>query len=69
MNRGIPGRSLGVPDNFATNQFLTQWDTVFGDEVLAAAILDRLLHHSHTLMIQPRRLVVLAVREQLLRAA
>ena len=25
---------------------------VFGDEVLAAAILDRLLHHSHTLMIQ-----------------
>jgi hypothetical protein len=23
-----------------------------GDEVLAAAILDRLLHHSHTLMIQ-----------------
>jgi DNA replication protein DnaC len=26
--------------------------TVFGDEVLAAAILDRLLHHSHTLMIQ-----------------
>ena len=25
---------------------------VFGDDVLAAAILDRLLHHSHTLMIQ-----------------
>jgi DNA replication protein DnaC len=25
---------------------------VFGDEVVAAAILDRLLHHSHTLMIQ-----------------
>jgi IstB-like ATP binding protein len=24
---------------------------VFGDEVLATAILDRLLHHSHTLMI------------------
>ena len=26
--------------------------TVFGDDVLAAAILDRLLHHSHTLTIQ-----------------
>jgi hypothetical protein len=26
--------------------------TVFGDEVLAAAILGRLLHHSFTLMIQ-----------------
>ena len=35
-----------------TNQIVTQWGSVFGDEVLAAAILDRLLHHSHTLMIQ-----------------
>ena len=35
-----------------TNQVVSQWGTVFGDEVLAAAILDRLLHHSHTLMIQ-----------------
>lgn len=34
-----------------TNQAVTQWGTVFGDDVLAAAILDRLLHHSHTLMI------------------
>ena len=30
----------------------TQRGTVFGDEVLAAAILDRLLHHSFTLKIQ-----------------
>jgi DNA replication protein DnaC len=35
-----------------TNQLVTQWGSVFGDEVLAAAILDRLLHHSHTLIIQ-----------------
>ncbi|ACL64857.1 IstB domain protein ATP-binding protein [Anaeromyxobacter dehalogenans 2CP-1] len=35
-----------------TNQVVTQWGTVFGDEILAAAILDRLLHHSFTLMIQ-----------------
>lgn len=35
-----------------TNKLVTQWCTVLGDEVLAAAILDRLLHHSHTLMIQ-----------------
>jgi len=35
-----------------TNQLITHWGTVFGDDVLAAAILDRLLHHSHTLMIQ-----------------
>jgi DNA replication protein DnaC len=35
-----------------TNQAVTQWGTVFGDEVLAAAILDRLLHHSHHLVIQ-----------------
>jgi DNA replication protein DnaC len=35
-----------------TNQVVSQWGTVFGDEVLAAAILDRLLHHSFTLMVQ-----------------
>ncbi len=35
-----------------TNQLVTYWGTVFGDEVLAAAILDRLLHHSHTMVIQ-----------------
>ena len=39
----------------ATNQVVTQWGAVFGDDVLAAAILDRLLHHSHTLMIQKER--------------
>ena len=35
-----------------TNQMVTQWGGVFGDEVLAAAILDRLLHHSFTLAVQ-----------------
>lgn len=34
-----------------TNQPVTQWGTVFGDDVLAAAILDRLLHHSHAITI------------------
>jgi DNA replication protein DnaC len=34
-----------------TNQRVSEWGTVSGDEVLATAILDRLLHHSHTLMI------------------
>ena len=34
-----------------TNQMVSQWGSVFGDDVMAAAILDRLLHHSHTLMI------------------
>ena len=35
-----------------TNQLVTQWGAIFGDEVLATAILDRLLHHSHTLLIK-----------------
>jgi len=35
-----------------TNQLVSQWGQVFGDDVLAAAILDRLLHHSHALLIQ-----------------
>jgi DNA replication protein DnaC len=35
-----------------TNQTVTQWGHVFGDEMIAAAVLDRILHHSHVLMIQ-----------------
>jgi hypothetical protein len=34
-----------------TNQRVSDWGIVFGDEVLATAILDRLLHHSHTFLI------------------
>jgi hypothetical protein len=34
-----------------TNQVVTQWGTIFGDDELAAAILDRLLRHSHTITI------------------
>ncbi len=35
-----------------TNQPVTDWGQVFGDETIAAAILDRLLHHSYTLVIK-----------------
>jgi len=35
-----------------SNQAVTQWGHVFGDEMIAAAVLDRLLHHSHALLIQ-----------------
>jgi DNA replication protein DnaC len=35
-----------------TNQQVTEWGHVFNDETIAAAILDRLLHHSHTLVIK-----------------
>lgn len=35
-----------------TNQADIQWGAVFEGEVLVAAMLDRLLHHSHTLLIQ-----------------
>jgi DNA replication protein DnaC len=34
-----------------TNQPVTEWGHVFGDEMIAAAVLDRLLHHSHTLVV------------------
>jgi DNA replication protein DnaC len=47
VNRRYEKGSLLV----TTNQRVSDWGTVFGDEVLATAILDRLLHHSHTLMI------------------
>src|SRR5262249_40216092 len=47
VNRRYERGSLLV----TTNQRVSEWGVVFGDEVLATAILDRLLHHSHTLMI------------------
>ena len=47
VNRRYEKGSLLV----TTNQRVSDWGVVFGDEVLATAILDRLLHHSHTLMI------------------
>ena len=31
-----------------TNQMMSQWGVTFGHEMIAAAILDRLLNHSHT---------------------
>ena len=34
-----------------TNKPFSEWGEVFGDSVLASAILDRLLHHSHVLNI------------------
>jgi DNA replication protein DnaC len=47
VNRRYEKGSLLV----TTNQRVSDWGVVFGDEVLATAILDRLLHHSHTLLI------------------
>lgn len=35
-----------------TNQTVTQWGHVFGDDMIASAVLDRVLHHSHVLLIQ-----------------
>jgi len=34
-----------------TNKAFDQWGQVFGDDVIASAILDRLLHHSHIIAI------------------
>lgn len=35
-----------------SNRNVGEWGEVFGDSVVAAAILDRLLHHSHVVMIR-----------------
>src|SRR5262245_9837315 len=47
VNRRYERGSLLV----TTNQRVSEWGVVFGDEGLGTAILDRLLHQSHTLMI------------------
>ena len=36
----------------SSNRAVTEWGEVFGDQVVATAILDRLLHHSHVLTIR-----------------
>jgi DNA replication protein DnaC len=36
----------------SSNRSVGEWGTVFGDPVVATAILDRLLHHSHVLTIR-----------------
>ena len=38
-----------------SNRSVAEWGTVFGDPVVATAILDRLLHHSHVLTIRERQ--------------
>jgi len=38
-----------------SNRAVGEWGTVFGDPVVATAILDRLLHHSHVLTIRGER--------------
>jgi hypothetical protein len=35
-----------------SNRSIGEWGTVFGDPVVATAILDRLLHHSHVVTIR-----------------
>jgi hypothetical protein len=35
-----------------SNRAVGEWGTVFGDPVVATAILDRLLHHSHVVTIR-----------------
>ena len=35
-----------------SNKGFTEWGEIFGDSVLAAAILDRLLHHATTVNIK-----------------
>ena len=35
-----------------SNRAVGEWGTVFGDPIVATAILDRLLHHSHVLTIR-----------------
>ena len=35
-----------------SNRSVAEWGSVFGDAVVATAILDRLLHHSHVITIR-----------------
>ena len=43
---------LGVPTIVTTNRSLTAWPEIFGEPVIAAAVLDRLLHRAHVFNIK-----------------
>lgn len=42
---------LAAEKSVTVNKHFTEWGTVLGDDVLATAILDRLLHHCDVLAI------------------
>ena len=42
----------GHPTIVTTNRGLPDWGTIFGDTVVASAILDRLMHNAHRLQLK-----------------
>ena len=40
-----------IPEAFSSNKPFEEWGEIFCDDVIASAILDRLLHHSHIIAI------------------
>jgi hypothetical protein len=63
LNPGESGRSAGeLPDDPAecahastvltSNKSFEEWGEIFGDEVMAAVLIDRLLHHCHIVNIR-----------------
>lgn len=48
VSRRYEHGSVLVTSNLTTSE----WDNVFGDPVVATALLDRLLHHSHVVTIR-----------------
>ena len=47
----VAARYEKKPTIITTNQPLSKWGEVLGDPVLANAIIDRLIHHSHIVKI------------------
>ena len=55
MRRGLASRARSPGSGRSaepSNRAVGEWGTVFGDAVVATAILDRLLHHSHVVTIR-----------------
>ena len=51
-----------------SNKEFQEWGQIFGDDVIATAILDRLLHHSHPFLINgPKDLMSKSKNKQNLR--
>ena len=47
-----PSRQLRITYGAALNKSFEEWGEIFGDEVMAGALIDRLVHHCHIVNIR-----------------
>ena len=52
LNSGLSGTRVRITILAALNKGFEEWGNILGDEVMAAALIDRLMHHCHVVNIR-----------------